>query len=219
MRGTMTPHDRTLRAAATTAAAALLLTGCAGTASSDLTPSVTPEVSASTNSTATPPARTASTTPGSTPAATSADGADPDAVADAVARTMWASDATTDATPGAAAARAVQWMTPAYAAIATEPLPGGGGADWLELVEHQGRLVTDVLDADDAVPDRPADSPSAATRVRLVTLTPTGAGGWTGEPRQLLATMTLTRQGRAWLVDAITVDEVQGVDDDMQDFG
>ncbi|MFS0701770.1 hypothetical protein AB6N24_17485 [Cellulomonas sp. 179-A 4D5 NHS] len=110
-------------------------------------------------------------------------------------------------------------MTPAYTAIATEPLPSAGGAEWLELTEHQGYLVAEVIDADDAVPDRPADTPTTATRIRVITLTPRGTDGWTGQPRQLLATMTVIQQDGAWLVDAITVDESQGGGEGMQDFG
>ena len=174
-----------------------------------------------------PPTSTSSTQPGDTettsrPTPTPGDNgnsAGADAAADAVAQTMWAADTRTDATPAAAAARAVQWMTPAYAAIATEPLPGGGGAEWLELTQHQGHIVADVIGADDAIPDRPADTATTATRARVITLTPHGADGWTGQPRQILATMTLVNREGAWLVDAIALDAAQGGGEGMQDFG
>ncbi|MGV8973231.1 MAG: hypothetical protein ACOH10_12990, partial [Rhodoglobus sp.] len=61
------------------------------------------------------------------------------------------------------------------------------------------------------------------TRVRILTLTPTGADGWIGEIRHLVATLTLTRAGDSspWLVDAIVVDEslVGMPNGDVQDFG
>lgn len=174
-----------------------------------------------------PPPSTSSTQPGDTeapsrPTPTPGDNgnsAGADAAADAVAQAMWAADTRTDATPAAAAARAVQWMTPAYAAIATEPLPGGGGAEWLELTQHQGHIVADVIDADDVATDQPADTVTTATRARVIALTPHGADGWIGQPRQLLATMTLVNREGAWLVDAIALDEAQGGGEDMQDFG
>jgi len=156
---------------------------------------------------------TAAVDPGSAPSngasATAEVVSDPDDVADAVARTFWAADISTDTTPTDAAHRATQWLTPAYAAIATEPLPGGAGADWLELADHHGHETVTTDLADDIVPDRPADTTTTATRVRIVTLTLTGTDGWIGQPQHLIATLTLTRDNdtRPWLVNNITVDQ------------
>jgi len=67
------------------------------------------------------------------------------------------------------------------------------------------------------------DTTTTATRVRILTLTPTGNDGWIGQTRHLVATLTLTRTGdwSPWLVNAIAVDEsLAGMPDgDVQDFG
>ena len=147
----------------------------------------------------------------------------PGEVADAVARTLWTANTATDTTPADAATRSTQWLTPAYAAIATQPLPGGAGAGWNELATHHGHMTVTVESGDDIVDDLAADTTTTATRVRILTLTPTGNDGWIGETRHLVATLTLTRTGdwSPWLVNAIAVDEsLAGMPDgDVQDFG
>jgi hypothetical protein len=135
---------------------------------------------------------------------------DPDDVADDVARTFWASNTATDTRSTDAARRAVEWFPPKYAAIATTPLAnGGGGADWIELTDHQGHMTVTIESGDDVVPDRPTDTTTTATRVRIVTLTPTGADGWIGANQHLIATLELTRADdtHPWLVNNISVDE------------
>ena len=160
---------------------------------------------------------TRTTTPTSAVAAS-----DPGDVADAVARTLWATNATTDATPTGAAERSTKWFTPTYAAIAVQILPGSGGADWNELATHHGHTTVTIAPGDDAAGGRHPDTTTTATRVRILTLTPTGTDGWIGETRHLIATLTLVRAGNSslWLVNAITADEaLAGMPDgDVQDF-
>lgn len=129
----------------------------------------------------------------------------PDHVADDVARRFWASDTRTDSSPADAAARTAARLTPDYAKIATTVLPTS--AAWQALTDHDGHYVVEVTDVDDATGTASTTS-TRATRTRLVTLTPTGAKGWTGQPRYLVATFTLTgREGGRWLVDRIDVEE------------
>jgi hypothetical protein len=130
---------------------------------------------------------------------------EPDRVADDVARRFWASDTRTDSSPADAAARTAGRLTPDYAKIATTVLPTG--AAWQELADHEGHYVVEVADVDDATGTASTTS-TRATRTRLITLTPTGAKGWTGHPRYLVATFSLTgREGGRWLVDRIDVEE------------
>lgn len=204
-------------AVAATLTLALVVAGCApaaepgpGEASSPVsTPSTAPSADAPTEAADAPAA----------PEEAMLVHASADEVADQVAAVMWASDTRTDNDASAAAGRAAEWLTPQFAQTATQAVPTG--ADWLELVEHEGTLVPEVVDVDEGM-DAPQDTESAAVRTRLVTLTPTGRDGWVGEPRILVATLTLVRetQDAPWLVDALTVDEsFNGTPDDPQDFG
>jgi hypothetical protein len=152
-----------------------------------------------------PPAQSSAQGTTSVPAAVS----DPGDVADSVARTFWATDTGTDQTPAGAAQRATAWLTPSYAAIATQLLPSGPGADFLELASHHGHTTVTFISGDTIVPGLPTDTATTATRVRILTLTPTGADGWIGTPQNVVATLMLTRVDDAnpWLVNNITVDQ------------
>jgi len=180
----------------------LTLTGCAVAAGS-------PPPAASTTSTVTTssstPASTTTTVPPAIPVLTPAPVVDPGVVADSVANAFWSTDARVDTTPTDAAARAAGWLTPKFAALTMTPLPAG--ADWLEMVAHRAFMTVVVTSGDGVVPNLPADTPAKATRVRILTLTPTGSDGWAGPVQYIVATFTLIcSDGGAWLVDSITED-------------
>jgi len=93
----------------------------------------------------------------------------------------------------------------------------------MRAAENLGRFTVTAAAGDDVVMDRAADTTTTATRVRILTLIPTGADGWIGAQQQLVATLTLTHTNDAspWLVNGITVDKpLAGMpESDTQDFG
>lgn len=190
--------------AAAAIAAALGLAGCAAPEEPAAADSPTP--AASRPSPTSTPSASASPSPTSSPSAT-AQQLDPDAVVDKVAATYWSSDTTKDDTPLDAARRAGEWLTPQLRGLIAEDLPGGAGAEWLDLVDHNGRYDVTATDASAAMPDLPNDTEETASRGRIVELRPVGANDWTGEPTTLVVQFDLTRLNGAWLVDKITADE------------
>jgi hypothetical protein len=137
---------------------------------------------------------------------TGVDSQDAAAVATAVAAITWTCDTRSDVSPTTASTRATPWLTPKYAALLATQRPSGG-ATWRELVQHDGKTVADVLDADD--PTGPADSTTTSTRTRAITVTPTGRDGWTGPPVHVIATYTLIRADPAgpWAVSTVSADQ------------
>lgn len=195
-----------------TALLVLALSACASSPGTDGAPSP----AASTSSPASPsaaPDDTASTQAGAQ--------SDPDLVVDQVTATYWASDASTDTTPLDAARRAGQWLTPAHNDLIAEDLPSGPGADWLTLDEHQAKYVVTSIDATEAMEDLPPDTPTTASRGRVVELTPAGPDGWVGEKTTLVVRFDLTRPNAdaPWLVDTITASEPIGMPGDESHEG
>jgi hypothetical protein len=96
---------------------------------------------------------------------------------------------------------ATAYMTPSYAAqIWTHPPAGGPGATWMAWAAHQVTTTVAATVEDD--PGGPADTATAAYRKVVATVTPHGAGGWTGTPQVWVTYVVLSRPaaGTSWLV-------------------
>lgn len=128
-----------------------------------------------------------------------------DAVADAVAATFYRHDTRLDTSPADAGRRAAPWLTPAYAAALAAPRPGGGGAAWLELADHDGYTTTAVTTVTES--GAPPDTGTAAYRQRQVIVTAHGSAGWTRRPdtHALFIRLTRTDPDAPWKVQAVTV--------------
>jgi hypothetical protein len=137
---------------------------------------------------------------------TGVDSQDAAAVATAVAAITWTCDTRSDVSPTTASTRATPWLTPKYAELLSTQRPSGG-ANWLELVQHDGKTVVQVLDADD--PTGPPDSATTSNRTRAITVTPTGRDGWTGPATHVIATYTLIRADPSgpWAVSTVSADQ------------
>ncbi|MGQ0632496.1 MAG: hypothetical protein ACT4P1_15865 [Sporichthyaceae bacterium] len=127
-----------------------------------------------------------------------------DAVADAVAATFYRHDTRLDTSPADAPRRATPWLTATYAAALAAPRPGGGGAAWLELIDHDAYTSTKVRPVLES--GAPPDTPQQAYRQRQVTVTAHGTNGWTQrETHVLFLALTRTGTGAPWKVNALTV--------------
>ncbi len=129
---------------------------------------------------------------------------DLDAVTDAVLVTLSRWDTRIDNSRNDAARRALPYLGGQYAKAVREPTSGGGGADWLDLVKHDGYTTATVERANQD--GAPADTDKAASRVRIVTVTPHGANGWTGTVTTSTYFVTLGRSvtGSPWQVIGVT---------------
>jgi len=197
-----------------TALLVLALSACASSPGTDGPPSR----DAATSSLASPTDASIDT---ASPDATAGAHSDPDLVVDQVTATYWASDASTDTTPLDAARRAAQWLTTEHNDLIAEDLPSGPGADWLTLDEHQAKYVVTSIDATAAMTDLPPDTPTTASRARVVELTPAGSDGWVGDKTTLVVRFDLTRPSTdtPWLVDTITASEPIGMPSDESHDG
>ncbi len=133
------------------------------------------------------------------------DPGDPDQVADAVVTTMETVDTRIDKHPMDASRRAAPWLSVQYLDQVSEPVPGGGGAQWLELEKHDGYTTTTVSDATEM--GQPEDTATEAFRARATLTEQLGAGGWTGEPTQYVYYVYLIRDSATdpWVVNAVAV--------------
>lgn len=121
------------------------------------------------------------------------DSRDATAVSKAFARASCLSDTRLDVSPFDAPRRAARWATPAYAGKLSQPGVQPGGAVWQAMAAHHGyTTVTAVPNQDDG---RPADQLRRARRAWSLTITGHGDGGWTGQSRQQVMYVTLTRAG------------------------
>jgi len=127
-----------------------------------------------------------------------------DAVATAAAATMYSYDTTIDNSPMDAARRAKPWLTASYAAAVAQPMPGGGGADWLTLAQHTGYTTASVADAHDD--GAPPDDPTHASRQRVVTVTTYGTNGWTVPPtvRTVFVNLVRATSSAPWQISGVT---------------
>lgn len=129
---------------------------------------------------------------------TNVDLSDPTAVSKAFARASFLVDTRIDVSPFDAARRAARWATPEYAAALRSAGVQPGGMRWETLVAHDGyTTVTATPVRDDG---RPADQLRRARRGWVLTITPHGAEGWTGEPRVQIMYLTLIRTQGQWQV-------------------
>jgi hypothetical protein len=132
---------------------------------------------------------------------------DPDAVADAVAAAMYTYDTRLDLSPADATRRARSLLSARMAAAVASPMPGGGGAEWLDLAAHDGYTTVTVERVEEA--GAPPDTMTEAYRQRRVRVTSHGADGWTRPARITHLFITLTRDSSTdpWRVDGVTVQE------------
>jgi hypothetical protein len=186
----------------TTAAvfAALLLTGC----------SQTDDTKATSSSDAMPTAEGVPTGEAGAPRGGSlgdVDEHDPDAVADAVAAAMHTYDTRLDLSPVDASRRARSLLSARMAAAVASAMPGGGGAEWLDLAAHDGYTTVTVERVEEA--GAPPDTRTEAYRQRRVRVTAHGDDGWTRPARIVHLFITLTRASSSdpWRVDGVTIQE------------
>ncbi len=199
------------RAATLFAAVLLVSTGCSSrtpsaTTLSPASPAATAPGTATAlgTATATPsrtvqPERSAPVVPSSVaPALAKVDRGSVDAVAMAVVTAFNTADTTTDTGPNDAAARTISLLTADYAAaIVNTPPLRSPGAQWNTWTTQGVKLTATVAALPD---DRPADTTSTATRIYLVTQTPTPRTGATLAPVVTVAYVGLRRDTTGWAV-------------------
>lgn len=128
---------------------------------------------------------------------------DADQVATAFAATSYRYDALIDNSPADASRRAARFMTDELADSVTEPRPGGGGQQWIELAEHDGYSTTEVTAVEEA--GAPPDSETEAFRQRHVAVTMHGTDDWTRqEQHSLFIHLVRSGPGALWQVDNLT---------------
>jgi len=198
--------------AAGTSLAALLL-GAALTACGSLTPDSGPHSDPAGNGTSASRTSTEPTTPAvtiptgraGTPRPglpTGVDGNSADAVTKAALTTMWTIDTTIDTTQYDATARAFPYLTTEYAAKLKDGRPRSApGAQWQTWTDHTAWTTVTLSPTEDA--GRPADTPTTAYRQYTVTATPHGTDGWTGDPIETTAFVTLTRNNGPWKISSV----------------
>jgi len=121
------------------------------------------------------------------------DGESPDGVAAAFAAATFTYDTALDRSPYDAQVRSAVYATPAFAAVLTQPLAQGGGAQWNTLVAHHGyTTVALTVNHDDG---RPPDQLGAAARAYTVATTGHGDAGWSAPLDSQTMYVFLTRTG------------------------
>jgi hypothetical protein len=145
------------------------------------------------------PERSAPSVPSSVdPALAGVDRTNIDAVAIAVVTAFNTADTTTDTGPNDAAARTISLLTADYAAaIVNTPPLRSPGAQWNTWTTQGVKLIATVAALPD---DRPTDTTSTATRIYLVTQTPTARTGATLAPVVTVAYVGLRRDTTGWAV-------------------
>jgi hypothetical protein len=190
------------------AALALAAAGCSGHAPGGTTPSryATPNPSLALSAQPLPTTSPAPY-PVPLPSASEVDRGDPTATARAAVVTMWSTDMASDASQYQANLRAAWLLAPAYlASIQAHPPVGAPGAWWNECAEHHA-YTTVAATADHE--DQPADTATSADRQFSITITPHGAGGWTGPSESETVFISLTRPaaGQPWAVAGVEVSD------------
>jgi hypothetical protein len=200
----MTPH----RAALLATAVVLVATGCSSAqttaaGSTETTPTgssaAAPSAASTVTSRSVQPERSAPPVPtGVDPALAGVDRSSIDAVATAVVTAFTTANTATDTGPNDAAARTISLLTADYAAaIITTPPLRSPGARWNTWSAQGVRLTATVKALAD---DRPADTTSTATRIYLVTQTPTTAAGQVLDAVVTVAYVALRRDTSGWAV-------------------
>lgn len=132
--------------------------------------------------------------------------ADPTAVSQAAVIIQWTMDTVTDASQYQAELRSAPFLAPAYLAqLRAHPPVAAPGYQWSQWAAHRAYTTVSVVAEPD---DQPADTATTAYRQWGITVTPHGAGGWTGAAMAATVFVQLSRagSGRPWLVSAIYVD-------------
>lgn len=119
-------------------------------------------------------------------------------VARAYAMTVYAHDTRLDRSPNDAARRARRWMTPQLASVYDKPMPGGGDADWQELVRRGGFTRSKVVEVE-------ASNSGALRATRVLRITTTSFDRnrrvfGVPEAGQLEVTLVRESRGAGWLV-------------------
>jgi hypothetical protein len=200
----MTPH----RAALLATAVVLVATGCSSAqttaaGSTETTPTgssaAAPSAASTVTSRSVQPERSAPPVPtGVDPALAGVDRSSIDAVATAVVTAFTTANTATDTGPNDAAARTISLLTADYAAaVITTPPLRSPGARWNTWTAQGVRLTATVKPLAD---DRPADTTTTATRIYLVTQTPTTAAGQVLDAVVTVAYVALRRDTSGWAV-------------------
>lgn len=129
---------------------------------------------------------------------------DADVVGQAALTDMYRQDTLIDASPTDALRRSVPWLSTRYRAALTVAQPHGAGTTWTSWAAHKAYTrVAVTLEHDYG---QPADTPTVASRVYAVTVTPVGRDAWRGTPATSVVFLTVTRADarQPWRVDALT---------------
>jgi len=132
------------------------------------------------------------------------DGESPDGVAAAFAAATFTYDTALDRSPYDAQVRSAVYATPAFAAVLTQPLAQGGGAQWNTLVAHHGyTTVALTVNHDDG---RPPDQLGSAARAYTVSSTGHGDNAWSAPLDSQTMYVFLTRTGTTtpWQVSRVS---------------
>ncbi len=132
--------------------------------------------------------------------------ADPTAVSRAAVIIQWTMDTVTDASQYQAELRSGPFLTPGYLGqLRASPPVAAPGYQWAQWAAHRAYTTVSLVAEPD---DQPADTATTAYRQWGITVTPHGAGGWTGAPLTATVFVELTRTGpgQRWLVVAVLVD-------------
>lgn len=184
---------------------AISLTACSGSDAPAKTPAPSSSAPVPTDTSSVVPTGEAGVPRGGALDPATVDPGNPDQVADAVVTTMETFDTRIDKSPMDASRRAAPWLTAQYLEQVSQTIPGGGGAEWLELEKHDGYTTTTVSDATEM--GQPEDTETEAFRARATATAQLGADGWTGEPTQYVYYVYLVRDSAAepWLVNAVEI--------------
>ena len=115
-------------------------------------------------------------------------------------------DARLDVNPNDGSRRAAVFATPAYRNILLSARPPGGpGAEFLELVQHDGYTISDTQVG--GVGDGPADSTQVAYRIVTAKTRAAGDDGWKRKTTSATYKVALTRASKTkpWAVGGITL--------------
>ncbi len=117
--------------------------------------------------------------------------ADAGAVGQAALTDMYRQDTAIDASPTDALRRSMPWLSARYQKAVAAAQPHGGGSSWTSWAVHKAYTqVTVALEHDYG---QPVDTPTGASRVYAVTVTPIGRDHWAGTPAATAVFLTLTR--------------------------
>ncbi|MFJ2193080.1 hypothetical protein ACIOJE_34925 [Kitasatospora sp. NPDC087861] len=198
-----------LTLAATAAAVALTLCGCASSATTGSTPTGAappPPATPSPLFSPTPyPTGTAGTLRAPLPDPATVNGQDAGAVGRAAVTVMFQIDTAVDVSPRDATVRAAPYLTTAYAAeLASHQAMAAPGAQWGNWTAHDAYTIASVTLTSQA--GAPADTTTEADRTYTVTTTAHGRDGYTDTTPVGTAFVVLARNGAdPWRVSTIQI--------------